>query len=57
VDGRGAFECDDVLDGHELKVRFEWLGTGSASPRWEQSFSFDGGRTWHRNWIMQWTRG
>jgi hypothetical protein len=51
----GVFECDDLLDGHAVKVRYEWLRR-SGSPQWKQSFSFDAGRTWHENWRMQWRR-
>jgi hypothetical protein len=56
AEGRGLFECDDLIDGRMLKVRFEWLEINTGSPRWEQSFSVDGGLTWRRNWIMQWHR-
>jgi NIPSNAP len=28
----------------------------SATPRWEQAFSVDGGKTWETNWIMDFTR-
>lgn len=56
ADGGIVCECDDVLDGQPLKVRYEWLEIASGAPRWEQSFSFDHGDTWQRNWIMLWHR-
>lgn len=54
--GCGTFICEDVLDGRPLKVRYEWTGTTTGSPRWEQSFSFDAGETWNPNWRMLWQR-
>jgi hypothetical protein len=55
ADGHGVFECHDVLDGQAVQVRYEWL-VGDGSPRWRQAFSFDGGSTWHENWVMEWHR-
>jgi hypothetical protein len=52
---RGVFGCDDLLDGRAVSVRYEWM-VGGESPRWRQAFSFDGGRTWHENWVMEWRR-
>ena len=51
----GVFDCDDVLAGRPVKVRFEWLAEHPA-PRWQQSFSYDGGATWRLNWAMHFTR-
>jgi len=57
VDGRGEFVGDDVIGGKPAKVRFEWSGTSTESPRWQQEFSFDDGKTWDPpNWIMTFTR-
>jgi hypothetical protein len=53
--GDGLFECDDVLEGVPILVRFTWTGIAAGSPRWDQSFSFDGGTTWKLNWIMDFT--
>ena len=48
---------DQRLDGRPVRVRFVWspnLHTGA--PRWQQSFSGDGGRTWEMNWVMEFSR-
>jgi hypothetical protein len=55
-DGEGRFECDDVLDGVTIRVRYDWKNIGPTAITWEQLFSFDGGATWDRNWIMESTR-
>jgi hypothetical protein len=55
ADGHGTFQRDEVLGGRAVAVRYEWF-LGSGPPRWMQSFSFDGGLTWERNWTMDWHR-
>jgi hypothetical protein len=54
--GLGRFECDDVIEGQRVRVRFDWTNTTPTSVTWEQAFSFDEGATWDINWIMQSTR-
>jgi len=55
ADGRGTFECDDVVGGHAVRVRFEWCADDVA-PTWRQSFSYDDGSSWKLNWEMTFTR-
>jgi hypothetical protein len=55
-DGLGTFECDDVIDGREVRLRFFWKDITESSARWEQAFSFDGGRSFKTNWVMQFER-
>jgi hypothetical protein len=52
----GTFEGEDVLRGRPVLVRFTWSGVTTPTPRWEQAFSDDGGRTWETNWIMDFER-
>lgn len=58
---RGSFDGDvgtffgpDVHAGRAVLSRFTW--TRATTPRWEQAFSADGGRTWETNWVMDFTR-
>ncbi|HKA88206.1 MAG TPA: hypothetical protein VKE22_11085 [Haliangiales bacterium] len=53
---RGEFYGDDEDDGRRVKVRFVWTKLGHDAARWEQSFSYDGGRTWELNWVNTLTR-
>jgi hypothetical protein len=55
-DGVGRFECDDILEGVQLRVRYEWRVIDTDTLNWQQSFSFDGRRTWDTNWVMDSTR-
>lgn len=41
-----------MIAGRRAAVRFEWLTANKDSPRWQQSFSYDGGQTWTLNWVM-----
>lgn len=54
--GVGTFIANDTLDGKPIVVRFLWSVPAPDSPRWEQAFSPDGGKTWETNWIMEFTR-
>ena len=53
---RGVFEGNDVFEGKPIIVRYIWSRADTPSPRWEQAFSEDGGKTWETNWVMDFTR-
>lgn len=52
----GIFEGTDTLRGRPIRVRFTWSRVTTDTPRWEQAFPDDDGRTWETNWIMDFTR-
>jgi hypothetical protein len=52
----GRFEGEDLDGSRPIRVRFLWDRTDADEPRWEQSFSYDAGRTWELNWTMHFTR-
>lgn len=54
--GNGVFYAEETFRGQPITVRFLWLRTRSDSPRWEQAFSPDGGKTWETNWEMDFER-
>lgn len=55
VNDHGTFECNDVVGGHPVTVRFEWRAD-LVAPTWRQSFSYDEGASWKLNWDMTFTR-
>ena len=54
--GVGKFFCEDSVNGHPVRVRFEWTNPGPSAARWEQAFPYDSGMSWDVNWIMELTR-
>lgn len=55
-DGIGEFTAVDVIGERPVLVRFLWLKTATATPRWEQAMSLDQGATWETNWTMDFSR-
>jgi hypothetical protein len=53
---RAVFEGPDTFEGRPILVRFIWSRVTTPSPRWEQAFSEDGGKSWETNWVMDMTR-
>ncbi len=49
-------EGPDVDEGRPIVARYEWSRIRSGAPRWEQHFSYDDGKTWELNWVMDFTR-
>jgi hypothetical protein len=52
----GEFFGEEYLADRKVLCRFHWYRSGPDSPRWEQAFSDDGGKTWETNWIMYFAR-
>ena len=54
--GGGLFEGEDTHEGKPVRVRYTWSRLATPTPRWEQAFSADGGKTWETNWVMDYSR-
>lgn len=55
-DGVGEFYAQDTLDGRSFFIRELWSNVTENSVRIENSFSYDGGKTWDVNWISDMVR-
>jgi hypothetical protein len=55
LDALGRFECDEVIAGRPVRVRFDWRRDDPIAPTWQQFFSYDAGETWAPNWLMAFT--
>ena len=56
TDGHGVFAGEDMDGEQPVKVLFDWSRTDTECPRWSQAFSYDDGKTWETNWIMEFKR-
>ena len=54
--GVGTFYSDGTIGGKATRTRFVWSAITRDSAHWEQAYSFDAGKTWDTNWIMDFTR-
>jgi hypothetical protein len=54
--GTGTFFGKTTINGKPTRVRFTWTDTTTPSPRWQQSYSYDDGKTWEPVWTMQFQR-
>lgn len=56
VKGVGNFYSDGEMNGKPMRTRFTWSNITPTSARWEQAFSYDAGKTWDTNWVMEFRR-
>lgn len=54
--GSGIFYTRDTEDGKPAIYAGIWDRITANGCRWRQAASYDDGRTWAQNWIMDWTR-
>jgi hypothetical protein len=54
--GVGSFYSDGEINGKPVRTRFLWSQITATTARWEQAFSYDAGKTWDTNWVMQFKR-
>ena len=53
---RGEFYGRDEDNGRAVRVRYAWTKLDQDHARWEQAFSYDGGRAWETNWTADFVR-
>lgn len=56
ANGVGQFYAEFTDDGKTIRSRLQWSAITATSARWEQAYSYDGGKTWDTNWIMTFAR-
>jgi hypothetical protein len=51
--GVGKFYGTASLNDKTLPARFIWSVLSPTAARWEQAYSYDDGKTWETNWVME----
>jgi len=51
--GVGSFYASFEQDGQKIIGRLQWSAMTRTSAHWEQANSYDDGKTWQPNWIME----
>lgn len=54
--GVGTFYWEGDFNGKRVRTRATWSQITATSAHWEQANSWDGGKTWEPNWIMEFQR-
>jgi hypothetical protein len=54
--GVATFGADDMDGDRPVKIRGIRDQITPESCRWHQSASWDSGKTWEGNWVMEWRR-
>jgi hypothetical protein len=54
--GVGTFYSDGAIDGKPVRTRFLWSRITPTSAHWEQAYSYDAGKSWDTNWVMEFRR-
>jgi hypothetical protein len=54
--GVGTFYSDGILNGKPIRGRLIWSHITPTSAHWEQAYSWDAGKTWETNWVMEFQR-
>jgi hypothetical protein len=52
----GIFECDDVVGGRPVRVRYVWEWSDPARPVYRQDFAAPGTAEWVTNWESTFSR-
>jgi len=52
----GLFFGEDTDEGRPIKVVYRWTRLGPDYATWEQSFSYDDGKSWETNWKSEHVR-
>lgn len=48
----GKFYTNNIFNGKEIVMLYQWDAANPQQPKWSQAFSIDNGKTWEWNWEM-----
>ncbi len=56
INNEAIFISEDIDNNKPIKIKSAWINIKENSCNWLQAVSYDDGKTWVENWVMDWIR-